>query len=196
MTQTNGYSSHKIPFRETFGSQASQADDRLRHEARIQALMPDQQDDDMLGKIYDSRLIKRLAAFLLPYKLQTLIAVVFMIVSSLMAVAAPWIIGQAIDQGITAGNPQLLRQWTLIFLAAALIEWVTNRYRISLMAYVGTQVVADVRSQLFRHLHTLTLNFHNNYSVGRMISRLIGDVGVLQEFITWTITGWRVRSSC
>ncbi len=57
MTQTNGYSSHKIPLRETFGSQASQADDRLRREARIQALMPDQQDDDMLGKIYDSRLI-------------------------------------------------------------------------------------------------------------------------------------------
>ena len=50
------------------------------------------------------------------------------------------------------------------------------------MAYVGTKVVADVRSQLFRHLHALTLNFHNNYSVGRMMSRLIGDVGVMQEF--------------
>ncbi len=189
MNQQNEYHSHRIPLRETFGSQANQADDRVRREARIQALMPDQQDDDMLGKIYDSRLIKRLAAFLLPYKLQTLIAVIFMIVSSLMAVAAPWIIGKAIDQGITAGNLQRLREWTLIFLAAALIEWVTNRYRISLMAFVGTQVVADVRSQLFRHLHSLTLNFHNNYSVGRMMSRLIGDVGVLQEFITWTITG-------
>ena len=164
-------------------------DDRLRREARIRELMPDQQDDDVLGKVYDSRLVRRLIGFLAPYRRSTLIAIVFMVVSSLMSVAGPWIIGQAIDQGISAGNTQRLRQWTLIFLAAALVEWMTNRYRISLMAYVGTQVVADVRSRLFRHLHTLTLTFHNNYSVGRMMSRLIGDVGVLQEFITWTITG-------
>ena len=56
----------------------------------------------------------------------------------------------AIDQRTTVDLLQLLRQWTLIFLAAALIEWVTNRYRISLMAFVGTQVVADVRSQAAR----------------------------------------------
>ncbi len=143
----------------------------------------------MLGKVYDSRLVGRLAGFLAPYKRRTIIAVVFMIISSLMSVASPWIIGQAIDQGITAGDAQALRWWTLLFLAAALVEWLTNRYRIGLMAYVGTQVVADVRSALFRHLHHLTLSFHNNFSVGRMMSRLIGDVGALQEFITWTITG-------
>jgi ATP-binding cassette, subfamily B, multidrug efflux pump len=57
------------------------------------------------------------------------------------------------------------------------------------MAFVGTRVVADVRSQLFRHLHRLSLNFYNNYSVGRLMSRLISDVGVLQDFITWSITG-------
>ena len=66
---------------------------------------------------------------------------------------------------------------------------VRNRFRISLMAFVGTKVVADFRSQLFRHLHTLTLSFYNNYSVGRLMSRLISDVGVLQYFITWSITG-------
>ncbi len=158
-------------------------------EERIQVLMPDQQDDDLLGKVYDAGLVRRLGGFLAPYQRNTVIAVVFMVISSAMAVAAPWIIGQAIDQGITANDPAALRRWTLIFLAAALIEWLTNRYRISLMAYVGTQVVADVRSALFRHLHHLTLTFHNNFSVGRMMSRLIGDVGVLQEFITWTITG-------
>ncbi len=158
-------------------------------EARIQALMPDQQDDEVFGRAYDARLVRRLGAFLAPYKRRTIIAVVFMVISSAMAVAGPWIIGQAIDQGITANDPVALRWWTMVFLVVALIEWLTNRYRISLMAYVGTQGVADVRSALFRHLHQLTLTFHNNFSVGRMMSRLIGDVGVLQEFITWTITG-------
>jgi ATP-binding cassette subfamily B multidrug efflux pump len=177
-----------IPTPETIAAQR-------QREARIGLLMRDQQDDDVLGRVYDAGLVARLGGFLAPYKRRTVAAVFFIVVSSLMSVASPWIIGQAIDQGITANNPTALRQWTVAFLVAALIGWVTDRYRVALMAYVGTQVVADVRSALFRHLHEMTLTFHNNYSVGRMMSRLIGDVGVLQEFITWSITGL-ARSPC
>ncbi len=190
MISTKPHANHRISLRESLGILDRQSVETQRQrEARIRTLMRDRQDDDVLGKVYDAGLVARLAGFLVPYKRRTIVAVIFIIVSSLMSVAAPWIIGQAIDQGITAGNPAALRGWTMAFLAAALIEWLTNRYRIGLMAYVGTQVVADVRSALFRHLHELTLTFHNNYSVGRMMSRLIGDVGVLQEFITWSITG-------
>ncbi len=190
MIYTNQRNSHHISLRESLGVPTPETKAaQQQREARIQVLMPDQEDDDVFGKIYDNRLVSRLAGFLAPYKRRTIIAVIFMIISSLMSVASPWIIGQAIDQGITAGDADALRWWTMLFLAAALVEWLTNRYRIGLMAYVGTQVVADVRSALFRHLHHLTLTFHNNFSVGRMMSRLIGDVGVLQEFITWTITG-------
>ena len=190
MIHTNQRNSHRITLRESLGVPTPETIEAQRQrEARIQVLMPDQGDDDVLGRVYDSRLVSRLAGFLAPYKRRTIIAVIFMIISSLMSVVSPWIIGQAIDQGITAGDAEALRWWTMLFLAAALVEWLTNRYRIGLMAYVGTQVVADVRSALFRHLHQLTLTFHNNFSVGRMMSRLIGDVGVLQEFVTWTITG-------
>ncbi|MAT99496.1 MAG: ABC transporter ATP-binding protein [Anaerolineaceae bacterium] len=124
-----------------------------------------------------------------PYLPKLIVAIVLMVSSSLLAVAQPTIVGRAIDDGIRAGSFSTLRLWTGIFLAAALGEWITNRFRIAIMAYVGTKVVADYRSDLFRHLHTLSLNFHNNYSVGRLMSRLISDVGVLQDFITWSITG-------
>ena len=190
MTRQNGRNGYKVTFREALGSPLTGGDEaRLRREALVEDLLPDEQDDDVLGKVYDSRLVSRLIDFNLPYLNRIIAAVVMMIVSSIAAVAGPWIIGRAIDQGITAGDLQRLRMWTLAFLAVALVEWITNRYRIRLMAYVGTKVVADVRSQLFRHLHALSLNFHNNYSVGRLMSRLIGDVGVMQEFITWSITG-------
>jgi ATP-binding cassette subfamily B protein/subfamily B ATP-binding cassette protein MsbA len=118
-----------------------------------------------------------------------LAAIILMIASSLLGVVQPTIVGRAVDDGIRAGNFDTLRLWTYIFIAAAAGEWITNRFRISLMAFVGTKVVADFRSRLFRHLHTLTLDFHNNYSVGRLMSRLISDVGVLRDFITWSITG-------
>ncbi len=186
----NGHNGYTITFREALGAPLTGGDEaRLRREALVEDLLPDEQDDDVLGKVYDSRLVRRLVDFNLPYLNRIVAAVVMMIVSSLAAVAGPWIIGKAIDDGITAGDLQQLRTWSLIFLGVALVEWVTNRYRIRLMAYVGTKVVADVRSQLFRHLHALSLNFHNNYSVGRLMSRLIGDVGVMQEFITWSVTG-------
>lgn len=160
---------------------------REAREERIRPLLRD--EDDLLGKAYDGRLVRRLLGFMSPYLRQLVLAIILMIVSSLLAVIQPSIVGYAIDKGIGAGSSTVLRYWTIIFLLAALSEWITNRWRIKIMAFVGTKVVADYRSVLFRHLHALSLNFHNNYSVGRLMSRLISDVGVLQDFITWSITG-------
>lgn len=156
-------------------------------EARIKDLLND--EDELLGKAYDGRLVRRLLQFMDPYKTQLYLAIVLMVISSLLAVVQPAIVGKAIDGGIRTGSLETLRMWTIIFLIAAVGEWISNRFRISIMAFVGTKVVADYRSTLFRHLHALSLNFHNNYSVGRLMSRLISDVGVLQDFITWSITG-------
>ncbi|MCB8948177.1 MAG: ABC transporter ATP-binding protein [Ardenticatenaceae bacterium] len=163
--------------------------ERQDREERIRALLKEDDDDDMLGKAYDGRLVRRLLGYMRPYLPKLIVAIVLMVVSSLLAVFQPTIVGRAIDDGIRASDFGTLRLWTGLFIAAAIGEWVTNRFRIAIMAYVGTKVVADYRSDLFRHLHTLSLNFHNNYSVGRLMSRLISDVGVLQDFITWSITG-------
>ncbi|VAW42806.1 Heterodimeric efflux ABC transporter, permease/ATP-binding subunit 2 [hydrothermal vent metagenome] len=161
--------------------------ERKAREDRIRELL--REDDDLLGKAYDGRLVRRLLGYMQPYKSRLIIAILLMVVSSLLAVAQPSIIGFAIDDGIRANALSTLRLWTVLFIVAAVGEWISNRFRIALMAYVGTKVVVDYRSDLFRHLHTLSLNFHNNYSVGRLMSRLISDVGVLQDFITWSITG-------
>ncbi len=156
-------------------------------EAQIEDLLPD--EDDQIGKAYDSRLVRRLSVYLKPYSRRLVIAIILMIASSLLAVSQPLIIGRAIDDGIRTGSLNTMRTWAVLFLLAAIGAWITNRWRIAIMAYVGTSVVADFRSNLFRHLHTLTLSFFNDYSVGRLMSRLISDVGVVQDFITWSITG-------
>jgi ATP-binding cassette subfamily B protein/subfamily B ATP-binding cassette protein MsbA len=160
---------------------------RLREE-RIKDLLPDE-GEDKLGTAYDPRLARRLLSFALPYRGRFVAAILLMIVTSLLSVSGPWIIGRAVDDGIRAGDFGQLRFWTVVFIVAAIVEWVSNRGRIAIMAYVGTKVVADLRSHLFRHLHRLSLNFYNNYSVGRLMSRLISDVDVMQDFMTWSITG-------
>jgi ATP-binding cassette subfamily B protein/subfamily B ATP-binding cassette protein MsbA len=156
-------------------------------EEQIEDLLPDK--DDQLGKAYDGRIVSRLSVYLRPYTARLILAIILMIISSLLAVSQPLIIGLAVDQGISSGSLVTLRTWSVVFLLAALGAWITNRWRIAIMAYVGTAVVADYRSHLFRHLHTLSLNFFNNYSVGRLMSRLISDIGVVQDFVTWSITG-------
>ena len=161
--------------------------EREAREARIRQLLRD--DDELLGKAYDGRLVRRLGGYLTPYKPRVIIAIILMTASTLFGVAGPAIIGFAIDDGIRAGSAEVLRLWTIVFLVTSVGEWLTNRARVHIMAYVGTRIVADVRSELFRHLHRLTLNFYSNYSVGRLMSRLIGDVGVLLDFMTWSITG-------
>jgi ATP-binding cassette subfamily B protein/subfamily B ATP-binding cassette protein MsbA len=162
--------------------------ERELREEKIRELLSDR-EDTQLGKAYDARLVRRLGGYIRPYWRHMAMAVALIAVSSLASVAAPWIIGRAIDDGIRAGNFRTLRLWTGVFIAAAVTEWLTNRSRVAILAFVGTRIVADIRSALFRHLLRLSLGFYTRYSVGRLMSRLTGDVGVLQNFITWSITG-------
>ncbi|MBM7846417.1 ABC transporter ATP-binding protein [Herpetosiphon giganteus] len=157
-------------------------------EKKVADLLP-KDDENSLGKAYDPRLMRRLLAFIVPYKRTMTAAIGLMIIGTVLSVVSPWVIGQAIDVGIKAKSLNSLYTWTIIFAVVSLGEWLSNRSRIHLLAIVGTGVVADVRSALFRHLQRLSLNFYNRYSVGRLMSRLISDVDVLQDFVTWSITG-------
>ena len=123
--------------------------ERRDREERIRALLKED-DDDVLGKAYDGRLVQRLLGYMRPYLPRLVVAIILMMSSSLLAVSQPTIVGRAIDDGIRAGASDILRLWTGLFIAAALGEWITNRFRIAIMAYVGTKVVADYRSDLFR----------------------------------------------
>jgi ATP-binding cassette subfamily B protein/subfamily B ATP-binding cassette protein MsbA len=162
-------------------------EERQRREEKIRRMLSGEEDAPDKG--YDQRLVKWLIGYNLPYRGKLAAAIVLMAITSILSVVDPWIIGRAIDDGIRTGDIAKLRGWTIAFILVTFTEWITNRTRIYLLSYVGARVVADIRSALFRHLHQLSLNFYDHYSVGRLMSRLIGDVGVLQEFVTWSITG-------
>ena len=169
------------------GSLSAVEQERLRRERKIQDLLPD--EEEAQEKTYDSRLVKRLMVYVAVYKREFVISLLLIVVTSVMSVGTPWMIQRAIDDGIRAGNVGTLRFWTFLFMAAIAVEWVASRARLTVMAYAGTRIVTDIRSQLFRHLHTLSIGFFNDYSVGRLMSRLISDVSVMQDFVTWSITG-------
>jgi ATP-binding cassette subfamily B protein/subfamily B ATP-binding cassette protein MsbA len=144
-------------------------------------------NQDVVFKGYDPKISQRLFGFLRPYRRRFSVAVLLMLVSSGAAVAGPYLVKIAIDDGIAAGSLSILRQTVLLYLGIALIQWVSTFLRVNIMAQVGQSIIYDLRSQLFTHLQDLSLSFYSHYSVGRVITRVINDVGVLREFITWAL---------
>jgi ATP-binding cassette subfamily B protein/subfamily B ATP-binding cassette protein MsbA len=142
---------------------------------------------DIVFKGYDPEITRRLFSFLGPYRRRFIVAVLFMLVSSAAAVAGPYMVKIAIDNGISTGSLTVLRQTMLVYLGIAVIQWVSTFLRVNLMAQIGQSIIYDLRSLLFKHLQELSLSFYSHYSVGRVITRVINDVGVLREFITWAL---------
>ena len=162
--------------------------ERQQRENRLSQFLYED-EDHLHDSTRDASLLARLISYIGAYRLKIIIAVFLMIGTALLSVIRPWLVAQAIDKGIRIDDMYALRMYALLFIGSAMGEMVFNRARILIMAYIGTKVVSDMRTNLFQHMHNLSLNFHNNYSVGRLMSRLISDVGVLQDFITWWFTG-------
>ncbi|HWQ83901.1 MAG TPA: ABC transporter ATP-binding protein, partial [Anaerolineales bacterium] len=145
------------------------------------------QPEEIYAKGFDANITRRLVAFALPYRWQLLLALGAMIIHAAASVAGPYLVKVALDSGIAAGSTAVLTQTVLLYLAAALIQWAATFFRINLMVRVGQAIIYDLRSNLFEHLQKLSLGFFTRYSVGRVITRVINDVGVLREFITWAV---------
>jgi ATP-binding cassette subfamily B protein/subfamily B ATP-binding cassette protein MsbA len=145
--------------------------------------------DDILGKAYDARIMARLMEYLQPYHKRIIFAFGVMLVRAATGLVGPYLIRLAIDEGIAKRDAFFLGQLVVAFLAAASLNWVANFAQIYTMAWVGQNLIYTLRSRMFAHLQELTLSFYDHYEVGRIISRVIGDVGVMQEFVTWAIVG-------
>jgi ATP-binding cassette subfamily B protein/subfamily B ATP-binding cassette protein MsbA len=143
--------------------------------------------EDIAFKGYDPNVSWRLLSSLGPYRLQFTLAIILMLISSAAAVAGPYLVKVALDSGLSAGSLTVLRQTLFLYLFVAIIQWTSTFLRVYLMPRVGQSIIYDLRSSLFEHLQELSLSFFSHYSVGRVISRVINDVGVLREFITWAI---------
>jgi ATP-binding cassette, subfamily B, multidrug efflux pump len=143
------------------------------------------QSEDVYDKGYDPNVARGLVHFLKPYSGQILISLVFMIIVTAASVSGPYFVKLAIDEGIAKNNIVALRNIALIYFGVSIVQVITNIARVRLMSRVGQHVLYDVRMQMFNHLQKLSLSFYNRYSVGRVITRVINDVGTLREFVTW-----------
>jgi ATP-binding cassette, subfamily B, multidrug efflux pump len=143
------------------------------------------QSEEIYDRGYDPNVARGLLRFLKPYTGQMLLSLLFMVIVTAASVAGPYFVKQAIDNGISQNDLIALQNTVIVYFVIAGIAWITNIARVRLMSRVGQHVLYDVRTAMFLHLQKLSLSFYNRYSVGRVITRVINDVGTLREFVTW-----------
>ncbi len=144
-------------------------------------------EDSIIGKAYDPQITRRLLRYLRPYTRQILFALGWMTLAMTAFIAGPYLIKIAIDNGIAAKNMTVLQQAVGLYLLASVVSWVGTYMRVRTMAVTGQSIIYDLRTELFDHLQSLSLGFFSRYAVGRLISRVVNDVGVLRELITWAV---------
>jgi len=143
--------------------------------------------EDAHTKSYDPQVMRRLWEFMHPYRWQYLLGVFYTLLQAVAVSAGPYLIGVALDAGIAAEDVVALRNAVLAYVFITIVQWLMIYLRVNLMAHVGQSIIYNMRSQLFHHLQNLSLSFYSRYSVGRVITRVINDVSVLRQFMTWAV---------
>ena len=144
-------------------------------------------EEEMFGRVFDPQIVRRIGAFVQPYRRQFLISVVAVLVFTLTQLAIPMIIRRAIDQGVMAGDAAVLR-WSLVAFAAVIaVNFVASHVQETVVGKAAENVLFDIRRAMFAHLQRVSLSFMDKTEVGRLMSRLQGDVGSMQEFLETSV---------
>lgn len=151
-----------------------------------QAVTPPQLEETLM-KGFDPQVTRRLLRFARPYIGWILVSLVLMMIHSGAAVAGPYLVKVALDSGVAAGDVNALNRAVILYIGTIGVQWLAIFLRINIMVRVGQSVIFDIREALFAHLQQLSLSFYSRYSVGRIITRVMNDVGVLRDFLTWAL---------
>jgi ATP-binding cassette subfamily B protein len=155
-------------------------------------------EEEVLGKAYDARLMRRLLAYLRPYWPVVLLALVAIVLYGVLQAAPPYFLKILVDRYLdpTAAqkvppvldrylNPDpylgILQIALILYLPTALLTFLLEFAQSFVMQLVGQRVMYDLRRQLFAHLQRLQLSFYDRNPVGRMVTRVTTDVDVLNE---------------
>ncbi|HXK32852.1 MAG TPA: ABC transporter ATP-binding protein [Dehalococcoidia bacterium] len=142
------------------------------------------EDDDVIGKAYDSRLAGRLMRYMRPYMGRVVLAIVLLLLTTGVMLAQPLLVQQAIDRDITRGETDDLWWITLLYLGTLATVFVSRYVQALAMVSVAQRVMNDLRLRLFRHLQRMSIAFFDANPVGRLTTRLTNDITALNELLT------------
>src|SRR2546430_14301846 len=150
------------------------------------------QEDEILGKAYDARIMRRLLTYVRPYLRIPIVVLVFLILLALVDLVGPALIGYGIDHYIAPTTQTLseaqrsirLLEVSCIYLFVLSIGMILRYLHVLLLSIIGQHILFDMRSQMFDHLQRLSLSYFDHNPVGRLMTRLTNDIDALNEMFT------------
>ena len=142
------------------------------------------EEEEIAGRFYDARLMRRLMKYLAPYKFFVILSVILLIISTLFALAQPYVIKLVVDNSIAKGNLHLLMQYSLIFFVLILARFFVLFGQMYYTQYLGERINIDIRNQIFDKFCLLDIRYFDKNPVGRLVTRISSDVDALNELFT------------
>jgi ATP-binding cassette subfamily B protein len=141
-------------------------------------------EEEVLGKAYDSALMRRLLTYLRPYRWHVALGVLLSVLVSAMEAVRPYFTKVAVDENIASGDAHGLLLTSLFFLVLLIVRGVLQYFNAYLTQWIGQQTIFDLRMQVFEHLQRLGTRFFDRNPIGRLITRVTNDVEVLNEMFS------------
>ena len=140
--------------------------------------------EDLRDRYKDLILFKRVLIHLKPYSSLVSLAVLLLLAVSILNLSGPYLTKIVIDDHIKEGNINGLDVIAAIYFAVLIFSFIFQFSQTYLMQYIGQKVMFDLRSQVFSHLHKMSFSYFDKNPIGKMITRVVNDVEVLNEMLT------------
>lgn len=147
-------------------------------------MAPEDQQEEILGKAYDLRLLKRMWRFVLPYKRLFLFSMLLLPLQQAFGLAQPYLMKIGIDRYIAGQDLWGLQNVMLLFFAALMGETLAAFAHYYYSMAVAQRCLADLRVAIFSHVQKLPMSYFDRNPVGRLVTRMTTDVDVLQEMFS------------
>ena len=145
---------------------------------------PEVSEEDMFGAGFNHEVTKRFLGFMKPYRRWVIIAISALMIFTLTQILFPLIIQKALDGQLTYfENLDSLELGVLLFAGVVVINFTSHFFSEWMVSRVAQRLLFDMRRGMFEHLQRVSLSFMDKTETGRLMSRLQGDVGALQEFL-------------
>jgi len=141
-------------------------------------------DDELEERKVNSYYLKRLLSYLKPYWFQLLIALVVVLGLTGISLLSPWLIKVIIDNSIMTGKYLGMLKMVGVLIALYIAGWILGNLRTYILSLIGQKVIFKLRQELFEYLQNLSFKFYDNTPVGKIVTRLTGDVDALSELVS------------
>jgi ATP-binding cassette subfamily B multidrug efflux pump len=147
-------------------------------------------DEEMFGAAFDGKVIRRFLSYVYPYRQRIYFALCAVLIFTGAQLTIPLIIRYAIDETLVSENASanLLTLVVAVFAVVVTVNYAANYLQDRIVGLMGERVIFDLRRAMFAHLQHVALSFMDKTEIGRLMSRLQGDVNALQEFLENSIT--------